>query len=86
MANAIIVQGYKDLGLKSDPTKGYLANVNADVYRRYFRHVLPSQMTGAQLIDQFGKTTDRVTTVEPATVYRVRAAADHHIGENRRAR
>ncbi len=41
MAHAIITAANKDLGVKADSTKGYLANINVDIYRRYFRRLLP---------------------------------------------
>jgi galactokinase len=85
MAQAIIAQGYKDLGLKTDPTKGYLANVPPAIYRRYFRHVLPRQINGLEFTQKFGVISDRVTKVDAGTIYAVRAAADHHIAENDRA-
>jgi L-arabinokinase len=86
MAHAIIVRAYKDLGVKGDPTKGYLANVPSEIYRRYFRMVLPSRITGRDFSKQFDEISDRMTKVDHAATYDVRAAADHHIGENSRAR
>ena len=85
MAHAIIATIYKDLGMKTDPTKGYLANISGAVYRRYFRQLLPGQVTGRDFAARFGTIVDRVTPVDPATTYNVRAAADHHIMENQRA-
>ena len=84
MAQAIIAQAYKDLGQKADPTHGYLANVTPAVYRRYFRHLLPTSTRGSVFLRTFGGIADRLTTVDPVAIYNVRAAADHHVHENAR--
>jgi len=86
MAHAIIVAAYTDLGVTADPTRGYLANIEPAIYRRHFRHLLPRQIRGKEFTDKFGSISDRVTSVDPAVTYGVRAVADHHIMENQRAR
>ena len=83
MAHALIARAYQDLGVKADPTKGYLANITPELYRKYFRPILPKTMLGRDFLKTY-TSIDRVTTVDPATRYTVRAAADHHILENAR--
>ncbi|HMD54186.1 MAG TPA: hypothetical protein VKJ65_06550, partial [Phycisphaerae bacterium] len=71
-------------GRRKDPTQGYLARINADDYRAHLRGVLPETISGAQFISLYGHTEDRATAVKPENIYRVRAAADHHVLENQR--
>lgn len=85
IAQAIIARFYSDTGIKKDPTRGYLANVTADAFGRYFRHVLPETLTGAQFLKDFAAIPDRLTTVDPAADYFPRAAAEFHVCENARA-
>ena len=86
MAQAMIAKAYRDFGVKQDPTNGYLANVQPDMYRQYFRRFLPRNMTGRYFRDHWGKTIDWITTVEPGKNYHVRAAADYHVLECARVR
>jgi galactokinase len=84
MAQVMIARAYEELGMKGDPTKGYLANVTPAVYRKYFRKVLPRMINGGAFLQAFEATGDRMTAVDPAASYAVRGAADHHVLENAR--
>ena len=84
MAHAIIATIAKELGSKTDPTGGYLANVQPGFYRRYLRPVLPREMSGRDFVQRYRKIVDTVTPIDPAEKYAIRAAADHHILENQR--
>ncbi len=86
IAHAIIAKAHQDFGARKDPTRGYLANVDPRLYRAYLRPILPRHITGRDFLRTFGATIDRVTAVEPAVVYAVRGAADHHVLENQRVR
>jgi L-arabinokinase len=92
MAHRIILEKMRDMGLAqgatltSDPMKGYLANLDPDDYKRYFRPFLPRQIGGEEFIRQFGQTIDNATRVEPGESYHVLQAADHHVLEARRVR
>jgi L-arabinokinase len=84
MAHAIITAMARELGLKADPTGGYLANVRPGFYRRYLRPMLPRAMSGQDFLRRYGRTADTVTQINPAEQYAIRAAAEHHIMENQR--
>jgi len=86
MAQAMIAKAYRDFGAKTDPTRGYLANVKPEMYLRYFRRMLPRVMSGKFFTDHYGKTIDWVTTVEEQKQYKVRLAADYHVLECARVR
>jgi galactokinase len=85
MAQTIITRFYADTGIKKDPTRGYLANVTADAFDRYFRLLLPESITGAQFLKDYGATPDRLTTIDPDAAYFPRDATEFHVQENARA-
>jgi galactokinase len=62
---------------------GYLANVTPDEFDAHAAHI-PERMLGADFLARYGGTTDRVTVVDPATIYAVRVPARHPIAEHRR--
>jgi L-arabinokinase len=72
--------------LTGDPTGGYLANLDPDDYKRFFRPALPERITGREFLDRYGDAVDIVTHVEPETEYLVQHAVDHHVLEARRVR
>ena len=72
--------------LERDPMNGYLANLDPDDYKKYFRPRLPEWMKGRDFVEKFGSTIDTATSVDAATDYPVQHAADHHILEARRVR
>jgi len=84
IAHAIIARFFSDVGIKKDPTRGYLANVSADLFHRYFRLILPETISGRDFLAAYGPTIDRVTQVDAEEIYTPRAAAEHHILENHR--
>ena len=84
IAHEMLTRMYVDLGIKKDPTGGYLANIAPDLFTKYFRPILPEQITGQEFFSAYGIASDRVTTVDPAETYFPRAAAAHHILENAR--
>ncbi len=89
IAHAIIARMHKDLIAKpnaKDPTNGYLANITPENYQRYFRLILPENITGEAFLRDYGQTIDRPTTIDPSVNYYPRAAADHHVLENARVR
>ena len=85
IAQAIITRFYLDTGIKNDPSRGYLANLAPGAFGKYFRPMLPENITGAQFLKDFGAIADRHTTVDPAATYFPRAAAEFHVQENARA-
>jgi L-arabinokinase len=92
MAHAMILAKMRDIGaaagktLTADPMNGYLANLDPDDYKRFFRGYLPDSMSGADFIQRFGKTIDPATSVVPDETYPVQHAADHHVLEAMRVR
>ena len=92
MAHAMILAKMRDIGraanktLEFDPMRGYLANLDPDDYKKYFRPYLPEFMIGQAFLDKFGSTIDTATRVEAQANYPVQHAADHHVLEARRVR
>jgi galactokinase len=92
MGHRIILEKMRQLGqaagkvLQGDPMHGYLANLDPDDYKRFFRPYLPERIDGKSFTDQYGSTIDTATRVEPTVSYHVRQACDHHVLEARRVR
>jgi galactokinase len=92
MGHRIIVEAMRTLAARSgreliaDPTGGYLANVDPDDYKRFFRPLVPEEMRGQAFVDAHGPIADTATQVDPATTYLIRHATDHHVLEARRVR
>jgi galactokinase len=92
MAHAMILSKMREMGEKAgreliaDPMRGYLANLDIDDYRKYFRSHLPEFMVGGDFLRDFGGTIDKATTVQAGVRYPVQHAADHHVLEANRVR
>lgn len=92
MGHKLIVEKMKEMGaavgreLIADPMGGYLANLDPDDYKMFFRPHLPESLSGREFLDRYGSTIDPLTTVEPDFRYAVRNATDHHVLEARRVR
>jgi L-arabinokinase len=92
MAHAMILAKMREIGaaagksLDRDPTNGYLANLDPEDYKNFFRAYLPEFMLGRDFVERFGKTIDTATTVGPNETYPVQHAADHHVLEAMRVR
>jgi len=92
IGHTMIVDAMRGLGgeagkvMTADPTGGYLANLDAEDYKSLFRPILPEAITGAEFLDRHSSHGDPATAVEPGETYRVQAACDHHVLEQRRAR
>ena len=72
--------------LVADPMNGYLANLDPDDYKRFFRPYIPERLKGGEFLLKYGPTIDKATTVEPDCVYAVQQAVDHHVLEARRVK
>lgn len=70
--------------LIGDPMRGYLANLNLEDYKAYFREHLPEEMRGLEFLEKYGPTIDTATVVDPDQTYHVLSATDHHVFESRR--
>jgi L-arabinokinase len=92
MGHKMILEMIRQMGVKAgkelagDPMQGYLANLDPDDYKKFFRSMLPEKMKGGEFLIQFGGTIDAATRVEVDTMYHVQQACDHHVLEARRVR
>jgi galactokinase len=92
MGHAMILSKMREMGVAAgrqlirDPMNGYLANLDLDDYKRYFREYLPEFMLGKDFLEKFGGTIDTATTVDSAITYPVQHAADHHVFEASRVK
>ena len=92
MGHRIILEAIRAMGraaareLLADPMQGYLANLDPDDYKQFFRPHVPESITGREFLERYGPTDDPVTSVEPEVGYAVRHATDHHVLEGRRVR
>jgi L-arabinokinase len=92
MAHRMILEKMRDFGraanrlLERDPMNGYLANLDPEDYKKFFRAYLPETIKGGEFLLRFGGTIDTATVVAPDTFYNVRSAADHHVLEAMRVR
>lgn len=85
MAQKVVTRFFLDMGIKKDPTRGYLANVTPESFQRYFHTLLPESLTGEKFLHDYEAIDDRLTTVAAAATYDLRAAAEFHIAENARS-
>jgi L-arabinokinase len=90
MGHTVIVNKMREMGqaagrpLLSDPMRGYLANLDPDDYKRFFRPYVPQSILGEKFLADFGPTIDIATSIDPKTTYYVQQATDHHVLEARR--
>lgn len=92
MGHRIILEKMREMGtaagvtLQADPMHGYLANLDPEDYKKFFRRALPEQIDGKTFLEQYGPTFDTATSVDPQEIYHVVRATDHHVLEARRVR
>lgn len=92
MGHKIILEKMRDMGraagraLEADPMGGYLANLDPDDYKKYFRPYLPDSQKGGEFLLRFGRTIDAATTLSPDEHYPIRSATDHHVLEAMRVK
>ncbi|MBU0677946.1 MAG: GHMP kinase [Verrucomicrobia bacterium] len=65
---------------------GYLANIDPREFEDRFADHLPESMTGAEFLEKYGGTTDRLSRIDPEKEYAIRTPAAHPIYENHRVR
>ena len=85
MAQAMITRTYRDFGGRKDPSGGYLANVPAGLFERYFRKILPEAIGGEAFVRDFGEAAEKLHLRDGET-YHPRAAAEYQVEENARSR
>jgi galactokinase len=92
MGHRMILEKMREMGLaagatlQSDPMHGYLANLDPEDYKRFFRPYLPALMEGKDFLAKYGSTIDTATHVEEGENYHVLQATDHHVLEAMRVR
>lgn len=92
MGHRIILEKMRQMGaaagreMSGDPMRGYLANLDPDDYKRFFRPSLPERLAGSEFTGRYGSTVQAATPVEAGTDYAVQRAVDHHVLEARRVR
>jgi len=65
---------------------GYLANVSACEFETFYSSGIPDRMAGAEFLERYGGTTDKVTRVESKRIYPVLKPTAHAVYENSRVR
>ena len=92
MGHQIILEKMREMGrassriLERDPMTGYLANLDPDDYKKFFRTYLPESLKGGEFLIRHGRTIDTATIISPDSHYPVRSATDHHVLDAMRVR
>ena len=92
MGHRMMLEKMREMGiaagavLQSDPMRGYLANLEPDDFKKFFRPYLPAHIEGKTFLAHFGATIDSATQVDPDHTYHVLQATDHHVLEAMRVR
>jgi len=92
MGHRIMLEKMREMGkangaeLLSDPMRGYLANLEPEDYKKFFRPHLPIHIEGKVFLAQYGGTQDKATQVDVEHTYHVLQASDHHVLEAMRVR
>jgi L-arabinokinase len=87
MGHRIILDKMREMGsaagksLDRDPMNGYLANLDPEDYKKYFRPYVPDYLSGSEFTARHGQTIDNATRVEPDVNYHIQHATDHHVLE-----
>ncbi len=83
MGQRIISEYMKKEGFPKIPGN-YLANINPDIFEKYFAHHIPHEMNGREFIQKYQRTFDTVTEIYPESKYNIRNPTAHPIYENYR--
>ena len=81
MGAKIIETIYRDLGQRHNPVHGYLGNVSPELYRRYFRSMLPRRVRGSDFLRTYGPLDPSAGEIIPDQIYAIRTTLDHLISE-----
>jgi galactokinase len=76
--------GFQILRARGAVKGEYLVSVSPAAFDDRLATLLPDEISGDDFLRQFGGTTDTVTTVDPARVYKVRTPTSHPIHEHDR--
>jgi galactokinase len=78
--------GYRIIAETEMQWKGYLANVSPEEFEREHVRRLPEEMSGAEFLSRYSRTTDTVTTIDPGRMYKIRRPAAHPVYEHHRVK
>jgi galactokinase len=78
--------GYRIIAGTSMQWNGYLANISPEEFEREHVRRLPEEMSGAEFLSRYSRTTDTVTRVDPARVYKIRQPTAHPVFEHDRVK
>jgi len=84
MGLKIILDTRREHGDRLTDEDYYLCNIAPETFRTEFRSLLPESIKGERFLEEYGPTTDSVTTVEPSATYSVLGPTEHPVYENRR--
>lgn len=76
--------GFRMIVGDQDRWGGYLANVTVPEFEREYRNRLPEEISGQEFLTRYSSTSDTVTRVLPARIYKVRGPTAHPIYEHQR--
>ena len=82
-----IIQTHNSLrkGKRSgSPRPRYLCNVSPDEFEEKYKKILPVKIKGADFLEKYGETGDKVTEVNLQKEYKVRSRTAHPVYENQR--
>jgi galactokinase len=95
----LILEKMREMGraagreMTSDPMRGYLANLDPEDYKRFFREHLPAKMRGSEFLSQSGCLPPSPLHPFPLSIpiehdanYSILGAVDHHVLEASRVR
>ena len=66
--------------------RGFLANITPEEFEKDFKTKLPEKIAGAEFLEKYHGTTDKITVINPAKEYAVLNPTAHPIYENYRVR
>ena len=84
MGLKIILNSRQERGDHLTDEDYYLCNVPPETFRSEFRDLLPVTIKGEQFLEEYGPTTDSVTSVDPSVTYSVLGPTEHPVYENLR--
>ena len=61
---------------------GFLSNIKPSEFEHFYAARLPEKISGADFLEKYQGTTDKVTKINPEKIYAVRKPAAHAIYEN----
>jgi L-arabinokinase len=81
---AAAFMGHRMIAMERTGWNDYLANITVEEFEREWIHRLPEETSGDAFLARYSGTTDIVTTVDPARLYKVRKATAHPVYEHDR--